>query len=135
VLKLRGSWRGNSNPKEPSAISGQPEIPDWLLSDRSREAWKQLTPMLDDMGVLTTIDQVGLALLCDTFSVWRGAQDRIAEDGDGVDPVWVRTARDFGTQLLRMLQEFGLTPSARTRIQVDKSTDAKTDKDKRINAG
>jgi P27 family predicted phage terminase small subunit len=126
---------------------GSPDCPDWL-DKYAQSAWDQIAPQLETLGVLTKIDGHALALLCQTWAKWQRAEEMIQKHGE-VYPIktdagevkylqqspYVAIARSSGEQLTRLFREFGLTPSSRTRIQVDMATDAKTDKDKRINAG
>ena len=82
------------------------------------------------MGILTRVDRDALTAYCQTFARWKAAEQFVETHGE-VYPVrdekgnirhmkqypQVRTA----LQLLQMLrcyqQEFGMTPSARTRVQ------------------
>ena len=141
VLRLRGSWRGTyANTDEPTPAPGIPECPDWLTG-HAKTAWEVLVPQLSSMGVLTKIDQHALVLLCQTWSRWREAEDFVAangpvyrvvqmvttEEGRKAQSIWkrhpmVQVASDAAKTLNRLFQEFGLTPSARTRIQVSRAT-------------
>ena len=79
---------------------GSIEPPAWL-NDRAREHWGELAPVYKSAGLLTTGDRQALALLCKAFSRFRSnpADDK---------------ARDL---YRRMLVEFGLTPSSRSRLK------------------
>lgn len=142
ILQLRGSWRANANKAEPKPKSGRPTCPAWL--DKSaKAAWKQLIPQLDEMGVLTKIDGQALTLLCQTWAKWKEAELAIREHG-AVSPIYnadgslkymqqsphVSIARSAADQLSRMFREFGMTPSARTRIEVPETKQSE-DEDKR----
>jgi len=136
TLKLRGSWRGDINKNEPSPDKGMPDCPP-EVQGVAKECWEQIAPMLNDMGVLTKADGMALSLLCETFAHWRRAQDLLTKHGD-VYPIkdeagkvkylqqtpYVSITRNFGKALKEMLCEFGLTPSARSRIETtgDKQT-------------
>ncbi len=83
------------------------------------------------MDVLTRIDGNALARYCRLSTRWRKAEDFIAQHGE-VYPLkdengrvkclqqfpQVASANKLAQQLTRLEQEFGMTPSARTRIQV-----------------
>jgi len=130
VLKLRGSWRADANKAEPTPKAGKPVCPKWL-DKNAKAAWRQLIPQLADMGVLTKIDGQALALLCQTWGKWKDAELAIRQHGSVV-PIYnadgslkymqqspyVSIARSAADQLARMFREFGMTPSARTRIEV-----------------
>ena len=140
VLKMRGSWRADLNRGEPQATPGAPERPDWLTA-RAAVAWDDLAPMLAEVGVMTLNDGPALALLCETWATWKEATEMIAKHGSvlptkfsngeikGVQTSpYISIARHSGAQLHRLFQEFGLTPSARTRIVTTKggNDDART---------
>ena len=142
ILNLRGSWRANANKAEPMPKAGRPECPDWL-DESAQAAWEQLAPQLEDMGVLTVIDGQALTLLCQTWAKWKEAELAIREHG-AVSPIYnadgslkymqqsphVSIARSAADQLAKMFREFGMTPSARTRIEVPERKQD-TDEDKR----
>jgi P27 family predicted phage terminase small subunit len=139
ILRLRGSWRGAVNKDEPKPEKGAPECPDWL-DDYAKEAWSQLVPLLEAMGVLTKIDGHALAILCQTWARWRKAEEFIEQNGE-VYPVkdadgrvrflkrfpQVATAESCARTLNRFMSEFGLTPSARSRIAAPKHDADDTD--------
>ena len=142
VLKLRGSWRGDVNQREPHAEKGRPKCPEWL-SPYAKAAWKQLVPQLEAMGILAKIDGHALCVLCQTWARWRKAEEFIEEHGESY-PVkdtndrikylkkfpQVSTAESCARTLNRFMAEFGLTPSARTRTAVTggEATDGSKDK-------
>ena len=142
ILQLRGSWRADANKADPKPKAGRPTCPAWL-DKYAKAAWKQLVPQLDDMGVLTKIDGQALTLLCQTWGKWRRAEEMIQKHGE-VYPIktdagevkylqqspYVSIARSASDQLARMFREFGMTPSARTRIEVPERKQD-TDEDKR----
>ena len=87
--------------------------------------------MLESMRVLTKIDSNALARYCRTWSRWRKCEAFIEKNGVSYplrDPdgkirylqTWpeVSICNKLAQQLTRLEQEFGLTPSARSRIQV-----------------
>ena len=130
VLKLRGSWRGSRNPAEPTPEPGRPRCPKWL-DPYAKAAWRRLVPQLEAMGVLTKADGHALSRYCVLWGRWRKAEEFLQSRGDsylakdsdgnvkGLRPYpQVRMAGQLAEQLLRLEQQFGLTPSARTRIEV-----------------
>ena len=129
VLKLRGSWRGEINKNEPQPEAVAPEMPTGL-DGMAKDCWEQLVPILSDMRVLTVADGMALYLLAETYATWRRADEMIKKDGD-VYPIkdndgnlkylpqspYVSIARNSAKALKDLLCEFGLTPSARSRVQ------------------
>lgn len=132
ALKL---LRGNPgkraiNKREPKPRKVRPRCPTWLDAD-AKAKWKQLIPELEAVGVLTIIDGDALANYCQVWARWKRAEEFIQKTGDCY-PIknpdgtlkylqqvpQVSIARGL-LQILRVYQqEFGLTPSARTRIEV-----------------
>jgi P27 family predicted phage terminase small subunit len=132
VLNQRGSWRGKKNKSEPRPAKKTPLCPKWFDKDR-RAVWKQLIPVLTEMGVLTRIDGWTLERYCDAMVRWRQTSKSLSETGE----VYVTARDDKGkpkcvqqlpqvsicSQLAALLAQietqFGMTPSARTRITVE----------------
>lgn len=135
ILRLRGSKLVNQRDRyratEAKGPPGTPDCPDWLDQD-AKAAWEHLVPQLESMGVLTRIDGNALARYCKLWARWRKAEAFLDKNGE-VYPLrdekgkvkylaqfpQVSIAANLAQQLTRLEQEFGLTPSARTRIQVD----------------
>ena len=131
LLRLSGGWRGTyTNRNEPEPEKGRPRCPVWL-DEYAKAVWKQLVPQLDAMGVLAKIDGHALTVLCQTWSRWRKAVEFIQENGETYavkdEAGRVKYLKKFpqatvidssARTLNRFMQEFGLTPSARTRIEV-----------------
>jgi len=136
ILKLRGSKRVTKTRErhEVSGPTGTPDCPEWL-DDDARKAWEELVPLLEGMGVLTRIDGNALARYCRLWARWRKAEAFIQEKGEmyplrGDDgkvkcfQQWpqVAIAHKLAQQLTRLEQEFGMTPSARARLQLAPKT-------------
>ncbi|MEK6675784.1 MAG: phage terminase small subunit P27 family [Planctomycetota bacterium] len=135
ILKIRGSTLVTRK-REAGEVQGPcgiPDRPDWLDVD-SQVAWDSFVPLLVQMGVLTRVDGKALARYCQLWASWRKAEEFIDKHGT-VYPVkddkgrtkcfmhWpqVSIALKLAPQLTRLEQEFGMTPSARARIQLDRS--------------
>lgn len=144
VLKLRGSWRADERDGEPLPDAGLPPCPA-ALSAEAREVWEQITPQLQAIGVLTVIDGGPLVRYCEMFARWWKATKFLREFGE-TKPVFERDddgkqllgddgkpilkgfisvpqvgiAADLNLAMLRIEQEFGLTPSARAGLQIPK---------------
>jgi len=87
--------------------------------------WHRLTPELHARGVLTAWDADLFALVCDLYAQVGRARQLLGpgllvkgrRDGLITNPAW-RIYRDGIAELRALAQEFGLTPSARSRIRV-----------------
>ncbi|MGK2857915.1 MAG: phage terminase small subunit P27 family, partial [Thermoanaerobaculia bacterium] len=92
--------------------------------------WKEIIPKLVDMRVLTEADLLALEILCNSYHEYRQADEVIQEEGLTYETATVSGATkitkrpeveiraDAHRRLLRMIQEFGITPSARTGVKV-----------------
>lgn len=130
ILKLRGSWRGKLNRGEPQPDKGPPERPTWLADDAAA-VWDELIPQLDELGILTRIDGNALARYCTYWVRWQQTETFLRQYGltypikDSFGAVrqfcpWPQVAinHKLAADLARLEAEFGLTPSARSRITV-----------------
>lgn len=129
------------NRNEPTPSQKTPRCPAYLDAIAKAE-WRYMTKVLADLRLLTMTDRAALELYCHTYSEWRKACEQVAKYGavlirtfngkteakrNPFDVVRERNA----TQMARMLQEFGLTPSSRTRIEVAKPSTQQVDSRKR----
>jgi P27 family predicted phage terminase small subunit len=92
--------------------------------------------MLLQMKVLGAIDGMLLARYCETFVRWREAAEYLRENGNtfttsGPSGTYyaqypeVAIYHNSGLALLKMEQEFGMTPAARARLSTGKGKDDK----------
>jgi phage terminase small subunit len=109
---LHGTTRKDrANPAEPQPAPGSQPLT--LLSPEARRVWKKLAPMLTRLGLLGETDAISLELLCQTYVDWhRHRKGKSYHDQAAAD-------RNRET-LLKLLDRFGMNPSARTRVQVRK---------------
>ncbi len=126
---LRGNPGKRSLPKnEPKPAPVVSLEPPFHLSDDAKLYWRDLAPMLARLQLLTEGDVAALELLCETRAEWRQADDAIRDEG-----VVYETSTETGSTIVRprpevamragaamrirqLLVEFGLTPSARSKV-------------------
>jgi P27 family predicted phage terminase small subunit len=121
------------NENEPKPEKGIPGCPEWL-QDYAREYYEELSPKLDAMGVLTTADRDALVALAISLANMRYGYEQTRKVGFIMKTPsgYVQTNPFVGLtnhaikQARAMMQEFGMTPSARTRITV---ADAESESD------
>lgn len=123
ILKLRSSSalrKPNRRRTEPEAPTGCPSCPTWLDAVGKAE-WKRITASLRAMGILRKSDRAVLAGLCFNWSLFVKTAKQL-NSLDAVDhharPA-ASTCADAYRNYLRAAEQFGLTPSARTRIDTD----------------
>ena len=119
----RGKGRRPLNEHEPIPPRGGVKCPSWLLPEAKKE-WKRLAASLEAMGVLTMADLTAFAGYCQAYARWKEAEEFITQHG-----TMVRTPNGYLQQvpqvsiaqtnmkiMLKFCEQFGLTPSARSRI-------------------
>jgi len=119
------------NPAEPKAKRSRPSAPSHM-SDKARETWGYVTGLLDRMGILTEVDALALEMLCEAYADFLAASATLKELGSD----YYETTNQSGSTMYRAhpalakkqdadrrirgwLAEFGMTPSARSRVKAD----------------
>ncbi len=129
LLESRGTFKINPNrkrPNEPEAPTSKPEMPQYLGAV-ARTAWEQLYRVLDDMCLLSSADHVSMELYAQAYQDYRQACDNVEKYGQVF--ISVKGDRTYAARnpfdtvqerkallLVRLLTEFGLTPSSRARV-------------------
>lgn len=132
VIKLARGNPGKKkvNKNEPLPTCDNIEPPDYLQG-KSLEKWHELKRHLTKMGVMTDADVETLARYCTMYEQWikyldqvrRGLDVLVIRDDSGKvkymqsTPAAVRLDK-LAVSMLRIEQEFGLTPSARSGLSV-----------------
>ena len=138
VLKGNPSKRP-VNEREPEPRATAPRCPEWL-SVHAKRVWHRLVPELKAMRVLTYIDGDALTAYCQTYARWQAAEEFIQKHGEAY-PLrdeqgrircmqqfpQVAIARNLILVLRAYQQEFGMTPSARSRVVVAPNPDSRGD--------
>ena len=130
-LVKRNSWRKNENKSEPIPGRNMPPVPPGLTGI-AKQVWAVYEPILWNMGVLTEVDGLAFEQLCKIYQQWKTYDDYLRKQGELIKIIdknrkikeyklhpYVRLRRDAQTQLDRAMANFGMTPSARSRINID----------------
>jgi len=118
------------NKNEPKPRRQRPTCPRWLSLEAKRE-WKRIVPELDRLGLLTVLDKAMLVCYCEAYAEYKDAKEKVATMGK-VYPIrdelgnikylqqnpYVSIANKAFQQIKAACAEFGLSPSARGRIQI-----------------
>ena len=82
IKQLRGNPGKRALPKgEPKPAAGRlPSAPRWL-SDEAKREWKRLAPRLHAVGLLTEVDGLALAMLCEAFAQYMAAKTVVDSEG------------------------------------------------------
>ena len=123
--------------REPKPTSGIPKIPEWL-DLKAIEEWKNVTPELHRMGILTMIDHAVLGLYCQAMSDIHNARAMIRKfgsviknDGRLQQSPYIRIANAAAIMAHKFASEYGFTPSSRLRLSVS-PLDPEESRDKRF---
>jgi P27 family predicted phage terminase small subunit len=120
-------------PNEPQLDVGATMPPG--LSPAAQAQWPTIAAQLTDARLLTQLDALALAELCEVFARWRDACDKLSTLGTVVkterggiklSPFWCAFTQASG-ELRRLLTEFGMTPAARARVAAVKEHDHEDD--------
>jgi P27 family predicted phage terminase small subunit len=119
-----------SEPKPPPADATAPSC----LTDHGLAVWNQTVPVLCRMGVFTQIDRMTLTRYCLLSEQFEAVVKHVREHGmtqltqTGYSQLTAEGAlfKSLPAELLRIEQQFGMTPASRSAIKV---TDAGTAED------
>lgn len=118
----RGPKTTPQNDIEPGPL---PDRPDWVESERAIELWNQFAPVLNQLGLLETLDVVAFGMLCEGFAAWLHASEEldaeqlvqfVGEQNHPTQNPLVSIVRQQAKGVKELLTEFGLTPSSRTQL-------------------
>lgn len=115
------------NAAEPKPKPAIPTCPP-ELNGAARKEWKRMAKELAALGLLTKIDRAGLAAYCALYARWIEAEAQIVKhgmlikspNGYPMQSPYLSIATQCLKQLRGYLQEFGLSPSARSRVKAEK---------------
>lgn len=127
---------------EPKPTIKAPSCPKHLDKEAKAE-WRRISKELLQLGLLTAIDRSGLAAYCQCWSRWVYAEEQLAglrepkpividdeiigvidgwtfrtDKGYEAATPWISIASKALAEMRQYITEFGLSPAARTRIQV-----------------
>lgn len=132
LVKIRGNpGKRPVNEDEPQPTAKMPNCPPTLQGEARRE-WFRMGKQLLDLGLMTTIDKAALALYCTAWGDWNEAREQLQRFGTVITspnnyPIqspYLAIANKAAAQMARMLIEFGMTPSSRSRVKkADKADD------------
>ena len=111
------------------------------LTGEAEKCWHRLARELYDAGLLASIDRDALTAYCAAYARWRKAEEMLAKTGeviltntrsetseDGtvtnsggnlVQNPWLAVSNRALDQMTKLAQEFGMTPSSRSRVKAE----------------
>lgn len=132
IKKLEGNpGKRPLNEREPKPSKKAPRCPEWLDPEAKKE-WRRMSKVLEDLGILSEIDRSAFAGYCQAYARWKEAEEFITKHGTIVKTpsgYWqqvpqVSIAQTYLKLMYRFCEQFGLTPSSRSRIITDKPLDS-----------
>ncbi|MEE2040192.1 phage terminase small subunit P27 family [Nocardiopsis sp. CT-R113] len=136
---LDGTRPDRVNTDEPLPGQGTIAPPAWLVAlhnqadpaspyETALDVWNRLAPDLEAKTVLTPWDVDTFAVWCDAVVRHREAVDELAQygvmvigqKGERVKNPAVQIARDYAETMTRIGARFGLTPSDRAGLKIDR---------------
>jgi P27 family predicted phage terminase small subunit len=114
------------NGREPRPRAGAPACPPHLDAEAKAE-WARVAPELEVCGVLTHLDRAALAAYCSAWSQVVTLEQKVQQFGEVLMNAAKGTAyrspyaialASARRQMLSFMSELGLTPAARSRIQL-----------------
>jgi P27 family predicted phage terminase small subunit len=119
------------NEPEPEVVSVDVKPPSHL-SPSAKKAWTRIAATLAKVRILTEGDLPVFEALCDNYARYWEAVRMVTKTGGEVirnGPLslirnpWATTREKAFEQFTKLAAQFGMTPSARTKIQVTKAGD------------
>lgn len=122
-----------NEPKPAKPKGSVPKAPRHL-TDAAKRQWRVVAKQLAGANILTELDAHALALYCEAYARYRNASEQIekfgavvkAPSGFPVQSPFLAIANKALEQMTKLMIEFGMTPSSRTRVHtigVEKEAD------------
>ena len=131
---LEGTARSDRLKTEPQPEVRAPRCPSWL-PQAAKSEWKRLAKTLVALGLLSDLDRGVFCAYCVAWAKWRKAEELLEKhnllvktpNGYPVQSPLVSIAKQEREAMLKAGTELGLSPAARTRIDVRKVTERDAD--------
>lgn len=121
--------------KRPLGDVPQPPVPDYTpyvprhLNEAAKREWRRMVKLLMELNLYTEVDRAALAMYCQAWGRWVEAERKLAEADNGLVLIscntgnlyqnpWLHVANRAWEQMRKILAEFGLTPSSRSRLAI-----------------
>jgi P27 family predicted phage terminase small subunit len=112
--------RLNLNEPQPEGIVEVPEPPA-CLSGVAADEWRVAAGQLIVMGIFSKVDLALLAAYCLSYGVWHGAAMALRDNPRLTRNAHISIASKAAADMIRLANEFGFSPAARTRINAGSS--------------
>ncbi len=134
-LRLVEGNRGHrAIPNTPKPKPRQRPAPAWM-SYRAKSEWHRISRELYKLGLLTAVDVKALEAYCICYSKWREATEKAkvgvlmtSSNYAYANPL-IAVELKYAKEMRAWMAEFGLTPSARSRINIEEPDEEDEDLD------
>jgi len=132
LKKLHGyPGKRKLNTREPRPARAVPTCPAWLR-DEAKAEWRRVAPELRALGLLTRLDRAALAAYCQAYARWCEAEVAVSQSAQllksSFGNVYINPALGAAgmamKQMFKAAAQFGMTPSARSNLQVGEPEEA-----------
>jgi P27 family predicted phage terminase small subunit len=97
------------------------------MSLEAKREWRRIAGALHGVGLLTEIDGVALAMLCESLAIYRQAKAALGDEGlvvvsdkgNSYQHPALGIMNSARADALKWAREFGMTPAARSRISLE----------------
>lgn len=136
-----GEHKLNKNEPRPEKLGDL--TPPELLTEEGKEIWRSVAEYLHRLNLLTEIDTLSLLVFCDVVEKWRKAKRFLDESGSTYEIFHEQTPEEVAAKvpkklkycaqypqvsiynqltkdIIRIGNQFGLTPAARASLNLDK---------------
>ncbi len=101
------------------------------LGEIGKAKWRELSAELDRLGILTVVDTDALLVYCDAYETYIDAKAQVddpdqgavvfTDKGNPIQNPWLSIKNQALERMMKVMAEFGMTPSSRSRVGVAKS--------------
>ena len=114
------------NKNEPKPKKSAPKCPVWLDAEAKKE-WRRASKQLEALGILTEVDMAAFAGYCITYSRWKDSEEFITkhgmifktQGGQLAQVPQITISQNYLKIMIKLCEQFGMTPSSRSRIVAD----------------
>lgn len=130
------------NKKEAVVLPAEP-TPPAFLSDEAKVEWGRVVGVLFRVGLMTELDRAALAAYCQAYGRWAQAETALARmaekdlankalmiktsNGNAIQNPLVGIANKAKADMVRYALEFGMSPSARSKVDAHPDDHEKKD--------
>jgi len=132
-LRLIEGNRGHRPiPVTPKPKREHPPASRWITREAKRE-WRRISKELFSLGLLTVVDRAALEAYCQCYARWKEAEAKVdmvcpeTESGYLQQNPYIGISLKYVKEMRAFLTEFGMTPSSRARVNVEKLKDTKSE--------